>query len=302
MDSTFICLFKFSVEFAFLNLQKIIFMQFSFFKFPIVVLSFFSLVACNNEADTEASASDTSRAITEKEIQYIFDGVTMNGLIVYNAHQKIKSPAVLVVHEWWGINDYSKSRARQLADLGYTAMAVDMYGGGQQADNPEKAQSLAKPFYDDPYLAYERLNAAINTLKKEEFVNPDQLAAIGYCYGGFVVLNAAKAGADLKGIVSFHGNLSGLPVKKDSLQAEILICHGGNDPFVPEEEVNSFKSQMDSAGIDYSFKVYPGATHAFTNPQATATGKQFEMPISYNQEADKKSWQDMKDFLSRLFY
>lgn len=262
----------------------------------------FSLVACNNEAETGKTESDTARAITEKEISYSADGVNMKGLIVYDANLKTKGPAVLVVHEWWGLNDYTKSRARQLAELGYTAMAVDMFGEGETAASPEIAESLVKPFYENPYLAYERLNSAIIAIKKEEFVNPDQISAIGYCYGGFVVLNAAKAGADLEGVVSFHGNLSGLPVKKDSLQSEILICHGGNDPFVPEAEVNAFKAEMDSAGIDYSFKVYPGATHAFTNPGATEMGKKFEIPIAYSEEADKKSWQDMKDFLSRLFY
>jgi len=277
-------------------------MQSTYLRTTVLALILFSLVACNNEAETAGSDSDTARAITEKEISYSSDGVNMKGLIVYDANQKSKGPAILVVHEWWGLNDYSKSRARQLAELGYTAMAVDMFGEGETAVSPEIAESLVKPFYENPYLAYSRLNAAISALKKEEFIDPDQLAAIGYCYGGFVVLNAAKAGADLKGVVSFHGNLSGLPIKKDSLQAEILVCHGGNDPFVSEEEVNTFRSQMDSAGIDYSFKVYPGAKHAFTNPGATELGEKFKIPIAYDEEADKKSWQDMKDFLSRLFY
>lgn len=259
-------------------------------------------ISCGNNAEGDTTGTDTVQNIIEQPIAYTADGITMNGFIIYDSNMQGKAPGVLVVHEWWGLNDYARSRARQLASLGYVAMAVDMFGGGQQANNPEMAQSLAEPFYNNPYLAYSRLQAAINTLKDVPVVNDDELAAIGYCYGGFVVLNAAKAGADLEGVVSFHGGLGGLPVKKDSLQAEILVLHGGNDPFVPEAEVTTFKSQMDSAGVAYTFKEYDGATHAFTNPDATAMGKKFQLPIAYNESADKRAWQEMKDFLNRIFY
>lgn len=157
------------------------------------------------------------------------------------------------------------------------------------------------PFYKDPQLLKTRFDAALAKLKTFPQVDTNNIAAIGYCYGGFVVLNAAKLGASLKGVVSFHGNLSGVAPDKKLLKAKILVCHGAADKFVTPQEVNNFKKQMDSVGADYTFKVYPNATHAFTNPASTETGKKFNMPIAYNAEADKNSWNDMKDFFSKLF-
>jgi dienelactone hydrolase len=144
------------------------------------------------------------------------------------------------------------------------------------------------------------LDAAINKLKTYAQTDKENIAAIGYCYGGFVALNAAKLGADLKGVVSFHGNLSGAPINKDLLKAKILVCHGEADDFV-NKEVEPFKKAMDSAGVDYTFKSYPNATHAFTNPAATQKGKKFKMPIAYNAAADSASWNDMKNFFNRIF-
>jgi len=141
----------------------------------------------------------------------------------------------------------------------------------------------------------------LTMLKKLPQVDTNNIAAIGYCYGGFVVLNAAKQGSDLKGVVSFHGGLAGVQPSKDLLKADILICHGGADGFVPQPEVNAFKKGMDSIKASYTFKVYPDATHAFTNPEATAKGKQFSMPIEYNAAADTASWNDMKVFFNKIF-
>jgi dienelactone hydrolase len=205
------------------------------------------------------------------------------------------------VHEWWGVNDYVRRRARQLAEMGYVAMAVDMFGNGKTADNPGDAGKLAMPFYENPQLARTRLDAAYAKLIEYSQADTAKVAAIGYCYGGFVVLNAAKLGADLKGVVSFHGGLGGAPANKDLLRAEIFVAHGGADPFVPEAEVAAFKKGLDSIGTDYTFKVYPNATHAFTNPDATETGKKFNIPIAYNAAADSASWKDMKEFFGRVF-
>jgi dienelactone hydrolase len=239
--------------------------------------------------------------LKEETVTYNAGGVTLKGFIVYDESKTGKRPAVLVVHEWWGLNDYAKNRARQMAALGYIAMAVDMYGEGKTASNPQEAQEMATPFYKDPKLAKNRLDAALEKIKEYKQTDAANVAAIGYCFGGSVVLNSAKLGASLKGVVSFHGGLKGVSADKKLLKAKVLVCHGGADKFVPQEDINNFKHEMDSIGAVYSFKTYADATHAFTNPDATATGKKFNMPIEYNAAADKASWEDMKIFLSELF-
>lgn len=244
--------------------------------------------------------AQNANKIKEESVTYTADGVTMRGFVVYDNTKRDKRPAVLVVHEWWGLNDYAKSRARQLATMGYIAMAVDMFGGGKQAANPKEAMALTEPFYKNPAITKSRLDAAEKKIKEYAQTDPNNIAAIGYCFGGFVVLNSAKLGSDFKGVVSFHGGLAGVPAKKDLLKAKILVCHGGDDKFVSAQEIEMFKDQMDSVKADYTFKVYPKATHAFTNPDATKTGKQFNLPIAYNAEADKDSWRDMKRFLAGI--
>ncbi len=238
--------------------------------------------------------------LKEENINYTFDGVTFNGYVAYGENIKGKRPAVLVVHEWWGLNDYTKMRARKLAELGYIAMAVDMYGNGKVAANPTEAREFTKPFYSSPKLAKTRLDAAIDKIKQFKQTDPKKIAAIGYCFGGAVVLNSARLGSDLKGVVCFHGGLIGAPADKNLLKAKILVCQGGSDQFVSTKDVDLFKHQMDSIGADYSFKVYANATHAFTNPDATKIGKEFNMPIEYNEEADKNSWEDMKAFFATV--
>ncbi|MEP7230578.1 MAG: dienelactone hydrolase family protein [Ginsengibacter sp.] len=266
--------------------------------------------SCNNQGSssfettmTKDSATTVAPAanIKEDSVSYTLNGKNYIGFIDYDANKEGKRPAILVVHEWWGLTNYTRNRARQLAELGYIAMAVDMYGDGKTGSDPKAAQELATPFYKDPALAKIRLDAAIKELKTYPQTDSSEMAAIGYCYGGFIVLNAAKLGADLKGVVSFHGDLSGVPVNKDSLKANILVCHGEADKFVTPENVAAFKKSMDSAGVEYTFKSYPNATHAFTNPAATEIGKKFSMPIEYNAAADTASWNDMKDFFKKIF-
>ena len=238
--------------------------------------------------------------IKEENITYTADGKTFNAFVAYDENTKGKRPGILVIHEWWGLNDYPKMRARQLAELGYIAMAIDVYGNGKVAANPKEAQDLATPFYKEPQLGKTRLSAALKKLKTFSQTDANKIAAIGYCFGGSLVLNSAKLGENLNGVVSFHGGLAGVAPDKKLLKSKVLVCHGGNDKFVSQKEVDAFKHQMDSIGADYTFKVYPNATHAFTNPAATKTGKQFDMPIEYNAEADKNSWNDMKSFLNKV--
>jgi len=237
----------------------------------------------------------------EETVIYKFDGVELKGFVVYDENAKGKRPAVLIVPEWWGLNNYIKSRARQVAALGYIAMAVDIFGNGKTASNPKDAQALTEPFYQHPEMGMKRLEAAIKRVKEFKQTDDNNVAAIGYCFGGSIVLNSAKLGAPLKGVVSFHGTLAGVPPQKELLKAKILVCHGADDQFTTPQEVRKFRHQLDSVGADYVFKTYPNATHAFTNPNATKLGKQFNMPIAYNLEADKNSWNDMKQFFIRLF-
>lgn len=265
-------------------------------------------ISCNNQdgkSETVSIKDSTSAPaavnIKEDSVSYNLNGTTYIGFITYDANKEGKRPGILVVHEWWGLTNYTRNRAKQLAELGYIAMAVDMYGNGKTGDDPAAAQALATPFYKDPTLAKTRLDAAMKELETYPQTDSTKIAAIGYCYGGFVVLNAAKLGANLVGVVSFHGDLSGVPVNKDSLKAKILVCHGEADKFVTPEAVAAFKKSMDSAGVDYTFKSYPNATHAFTNPAATALGQKFKMPIEYNAAADTASWNDMKAFFKKIF-
>lgn len=268
------------------------------------MMSSFSVISCSNgnTSDEKQTGEKIAQSkLKEQTVSYTAGTITSKGYVVYDEKTKGKRPAVLVVPEWWGLNDYPKNRARQLAEMGFIAMAVDMYGNGKIAANPQEAQALATPYYQNPQLTKTSLDAAIKKLKEYAETDTVNIAAIGYCYGGFVVLNAAKLGADLKGVVSFHGNLTGVPPKKKLLKAKVLVCHGEADKFVSPQEVAAFKKSMDSIGADYTFKSYPNATHAFTNPSSTETGKKFNMPIEYNAAADTASWNDMKVFFGRIF-
>jgi dienelactone hydrolase len=277
-------------------------MKFHSIFITLFLAALISFASCNNNNDQKAEQSTTTTpSYKEDNITYAGDNVTMNGYVVYDENKEGSRPAILVVHEWWGLNDYSKRRAKQLAELGYIAMAVDLFGNGRQADNPDSANKLATPFYNDPQMTKRRFDAALAQLKTYAQADTGKIAAIGYCFGGTMVLNLAKLGENLAGVVSFHGILPGIPANKDLLKAKVLVCHGGSDPFVPKEQSDQFKHQMDSIGADYSFKVYEGATHAFTNPGATAIGKKFNIPIAYSPMADSTSWQDMKEFFGKIF-
>lgn len=268
------------------------------------------ILSCNNEASKETGSgdtaitggsTDTTTQIEEEGVTIQADTATLNSFVAYNANAQDKRPIVLVIHEWWGLNDYTRSRARQLAQLGYFAMAVDLYGSGRTADNPESALSLAMPFYRNPQMAKARIDAALAKARTYPQADTAQTAAIGYCFGGSMVLNAANMGSDLDGAVSFHGGLEVTPPQKDKLTAKYFIAHGAADSNVPEAQVQAFRKAMDSAGANYTFKAYSNATHAFTNPEATETGKKFKMPIRYNAAADTASWNDMKAFFGTIF-
>jgi dienelactone hydrolase len=275
-----------------------------FFSFALA-LGMLGLAACNNQPATGEQKADDSKSaapsVKEENVSYSADTTTLNGFVAYDQNSTAKRPVVLIVHEWWGLNDYVRRRAKQLAEMGYLAMAVDMYGNGKTAANPQEALAYAMPFYSNPQLAKARFDAALNKIKTYAQADTANVAAIGYCFGGSMVLNVAKMGDPLAGVVSFHGGLAGVPANKDLLKAKVLVCHGNADSFVPAQEVAQFRKSMDSIGADYTFKTYDSATHAFTNPDATEAGKRFNLPIAYNAKADTASWADMKAFFDRIF-
>lgn len=244
----------------------------------------------------------THAEIKTEDINYQAGKTNMKGFIAYDDSIKGKRPGVLVVHEWWGHNDYARKRARMLASLGYTAMSLDMYGDGKVADHPKDAGKFSGAIKKNMPLATKRFNAAMNVLKKHKTTDASRIAAIGYCFGGGIVLNMARQGMDLKGVVSFHGSLSAsVKVKPKAVKTEVLVLNGAADPFTKPEAIESFKKEMADAGIKYKFVNYKNAKHAFTNPDADKFGKKFNTPLAYNKKADQESWEEMKRFLKRLF-
>lgn len=240
--------------------------------------------------------------IKDEEVTYTAGDVTMKGYLAYDDAKKGKRPGVLVVHEWWGHNEYARKRARQLAEMGYVALAVDMYGDGKQAAHPQDAQKFAGAVMQNVEGAKARFMAALDLLKKNPNTDSKRIAAIGYCFGGGVVLHMARFGVALKGVASFHGSLqTQTPAVAGKVKAKILVCNGADDNFITPEQIATFKKEMTDAKVNFQFNSYPGAKHSFTNPDADNYAKQFGMPIAYNADADKKSWEDMQAFFKKIF-
>ncbi len=268
----------------------------------------FACTSCGNQQSvatpsdtTQATAADTTHAIPSiktDSVIYTVNGKSSKGYIAYDENKKGKLPIVVLIPEWWGVNSYTKGRSRQLAELGYFAIDADLYGNGDTASNPQQAMAFTKPYYTNPKLALSAVESAIAKASGFPQADTSRIAAIGYCFGGFIVLNAAKMGAPLKAAVSFHGDLSGVQPKRDMIRGAILICQGGADQFVPEAAQMAFKKSMDSVGAHYTFISYPGAMHAFSNPNATALGEKFKLPIAYNGAADTASWKAMQDIFA----
>ena len=240
--------------------------------------------------------------IQGKTVEYSAQGVVMKGYLASDENMQGKRPGVLVVHEWWGLDDYARKRAQMLAELGYAALAVDMYGDGKVAVHPDDAGKFSSELMKNFEMGKARFLAAMDFLKQQATVDPTRIAAIGYCFGGGVVLNMARQGVDLKGVASFHGGLMAVkPAQPGMVKAKILVLHGADDKFTTPEQIEAFKQEMKAAGADFQFISYPGAMHSFTNPDADAYGKKFNLPLAYNASADKKSWDEMKDFLKAIF-
>ena len=230
-----------------------------------------------------------------QEVTYSANGTTLKGYIARPAKADGKRAAVLVVHEWWGNNDYLRKRADMLAGLGYVALALDMYGDGKTVTHPKDAGALAGEVRKNMDVAEKRFRAAMALLAGQPDVDARRLAAIGYCFGGGMVLEMARRGLPLAAVVSFHGSLpTQTPAKPGGVKAKVLVLNGADDSFVKPEQIEAFKKEMQAAGVDYRFVSYPGAVHGFTNPAATENGKKYNLPLAYNAEVDRQSWEEMR--------
>jgi dienelactone hydrolase len=239
-------------------------------------------------------AAGAHAAVKMEPVEYKQGDTTLKGQLAYDDAAKDKRPGVIVVHEWWGLNEYAKTRARMLAEAGYVALAVDMYGDGKVTEHPDEAGAWASAVRSNEQTGTDRFLAGYNALKANPHVDPAHISAIGYCFGGGVVLGAALSGADLDAVVSFHGGLPTDPAKGKP-KARILVCNGAADGLVTPEQIAGFMKVATDAGADWEFISYAGAKHSFTNPDADKHG----IPaLSYNEKADKRSWQTALDFLA----
>jgi len=236
------------------------------------------------------------------EIGYQDKTTKLQGYLASDVTKEGKRPGILIVHEWWGHNDYVRQRAEMLAKAGFVALAIDMYGNGKQADHPKDASKFSAQVFKDLPKAKERFSAGLETLKNHPHVDKTKIAAIGYCFGGGVVLSMARMGMNLDAVVSFHGSLkSPVTAKKNDVRAKVLVFNGGKDPMVKDEDIKAFKKEMKKAGVNYRFVNYPEAVHAFTNKGATALGEKFGLPLAYNEQADRDSWKQTLKFFDELF-
>nr|WP_299068097.1 dienelactone hydrolase family protein [uncultured Allomuricauda sp.] len=254
-----------------------------------------------NKNNTEQSNQELPVKVKGEEVTYASDSTNLKGYISFDENNQKIRPGILIVHEWWGHNDYVRKRADMLAELGYTAMAIDMYGDGKQANHPDDAGKFAMSVMTNLPEAKARFNAALELLKKQESVDEEKIAAIGYCFGGSVALTMANSGADLDAVAAFHSGVQ-LPVMPNKeLKARVLVCNGADDPFVSPESIVAFKTAMDSIQANYEYVSYPGVKHSFTSKDADVNGEKFQLPLVYDADADKKSWESLQLLLKETF-
>lgn len=238
-------------------------------------------------------------AIHTETVQYKDGETVLEGYLAYNEAVMGERPAVLIIHDWMGLRDFAKKRAEDLAALGYTAFAADIYGKDVRPENPAEAGAQAGIYKKDRALARSRAQAALKVLENSPFADKSRIAAMGYCFGGMVALELARSGAEIEGVVSFHGSLdTPTPEEAVNIKGKVLVLHGADDPHVPPKDVENFENEMRQAKVDWQLIAYGGAVHAFTNPEA---GTDPSKGAAYNESADKRSWRAMKDFLTEIF-
>jgi dienelactone hydrolase len=236
--------------------------------------------------------------VKSKTIQYKDGDLELEGFLAWDDAVQGKRPGVLVVHEWWGLNDYARQRAEMLAKMGYVAFALDMYGKGKLTTHPQEAGAWATEIRKNTAAWQARAMKGLEVLRAQELVDTSRVAAMGYCFGGSTVIQLAYAGAPLRGVASFHGALPPAPEGVKKVEAKVLICHGAADPFIPPKQVDDFRATMDRLGADWHMVIYGGAKHSFTNPGANKAGVD---GLEYNEKADRRSWSELRSYLEELF-
>lgn len=265
----------------------------------ILLLAF----ACTVPQKETASTATEKITAPKGEVSYSADSTELKGYFAFDESSTEKRPGILVIHEWWGHNEHSRKRADMLADLGYVAFALDMYGDGQNTNHPDDAQKFMMSVVSNMDVAKARFESALEQLKNHPNVDPSKIGVVGYCFGGTMAMSMANAGYDLDGVAAFHAGL-GLPIMPDGpgiVKAKILVANGADDPWVSEQQIADFKLVMDEAEVDYKYVSYEGAQHAFTNQGADALGKEFDLPLAYNAAADNASWDEMKALFAEVF-
>jgi dienelactone hydrolase len=245
-------------------------------------------------------APSASAEVKTRVVDYSQGDTPLQGLLAWDDASTAKRPGVLVVHEWWGHDEHARNQARRLAEAGYVAFALDMYGNGKVATHPDDAKKFMGEATKDPAEVKARFDAALALLKADSHVDPSKIAAVGYCFGGGVALNMAAAGEDLDAVVALHGALSAVgTVAPGSIKGRVLVLAGGDDPMVPRDQLDAFRKKMTAAGANYEVIVLPNAKHSFTNPDA---GKAGMAALEYNAEADKASWAALTKVLKDVFH
>ena len=245
-----------------------------------------------------ACAISAQAKLVTKTIEYKQGDTTLEGYLAYDDSFSGKRPGVLIVHQWMGLTDYEENRAAMLANLGYVAFCADIYGKGIRPQNFKEAGAEATKYKTNRALLRLRVNAGLDELKKNDLVDTKRIAAIGYCFGGTTVIELARSGTELNGIVSFHGGLdSPTPADGKNIKCKVLICHGADDPFEKPEDLAAFEMEMRDANVDWRLIKYGGAVHSFTQPMANDNPP----GAKYNERADKRSWADMKSFFTEIF-
>lgn len=240
--------------------------------------------------------------ILTNRIEYAVGDASHQGYLAYDDEITAARPGVVIVHEWWGLNDYIVRRAHMLAELGYVALAVDMYGGGQVASDPGQAGELMNGVLNDMETGTAALRAGHDLLLDQVGVDPARSAAIGYCFGGAMVLHMARIGMPLSAVASFHGALGSFhKAEPGSIQAKILVCHGAADSMVSMDDLEGFRQEMDAAQADYEVLLLDGAKHGFSNPEADVNAEKYGIDLGYQQQADEKSWAAMQGLFERVF-
>jgi len=245
-----------------------------------------------------ACVMEASAAIRTETVEYKQGDATLEGCVVYDDAVQGKRPGVVIVHQWLGLTDYEKMRARMLAEMGYVAFCADIYGKGVRPKDTKEAGAQAGKYKGDRTLLRARVNAAFDELKKNQFVDPKHIAAIGYCFGGTTVLELARSGSDLNGVVSFHGGLdSPTPADGGNIKCKVLVLAGADDPFQKPADLDAFEKEMRDNKVDWQIVFYGGAVHAFTQPDPGFVNA----GAKYNEKADKRSWEAMKSFFAEIF-